>query len=53
MDVLAKPRMNVDEFLAWAKDHPGRYELFRGECFKCGLRASGTQRLRVPSMPHS
>ncbi|MBV9079294.1 MAG: Uma2 family endonuclease [Methylobacteriaceae bacterium] len=23
--------MNVDEFLAWARDRPGRYELVRGE----------------------
>jgi Uma2 family endonuclease len=33
MNVLTKPRMTVDEFLAWAEDHPGRYELFRGEIF--------------------
>jgi len=31
MNVLTKPRMTVDQFLAWAEDHPGRYELFRGE----------------------
>jgi len=31
MTVLTKPRMTVDEFLAWAKDKPGRYELYRGE----------------------
>jgi Uma2 family endonuclease len=31
MNVLAKPRMNVDEFLDWAVGRPGRYELFRGE----------------------
>jgi Uma2 family endonuclease len=30
---LTKPRMTVDEYLAWAMDHPGRYELFRGEVF--------------------
>jgi Uma2 family endonuclease len=33
MNVLAKPRMSVDEFLAWAEGRPGRYELFRGEVF--------------------
>jgi Uma2 family endonuclease len=33
MNVLTKPRMTVDEFLAWTEDHPGRYELFRGEVF--------------------
>lgn len=26
-----KPRMTVDEFLAWAEDRPGRYELLDGE----------------------
>ena len=31
MTVLTKPRMNVDEFLAWAVGQPGRFELFRGE----------------------
>ena len=31
MTALTKPRMNVDEFLSWAVDQPGRFELFRGE----------------------
>ena len=31
MNVLAKPRMDVDEFIDWATGRPGRYELFRGE----------------------
>jgi Uma2 family endonuclease len=31
MTALTKPRMTVDEYLSWAKDEPGRYELFRGE----------------------
>ena len=31
MNVLAKPRINVDEFLNWAVGRSGRYELFRGE----------------------
>jgi len=31
MTALTKPRITVDEFLFWAKDEPGRYELFRGE----------------------
>jgi Uma2 family endonuclease len=33
MTALTKPRMTVDEFLAWAEDAPGRYELFRGEVY--------------------
>src|SRR5215831_17186342 len=31
MTALTKPRMTVDQFLSWAKDETGRYELFRGE----------------------
>lgn len=34
MNVLTKPRMNVDEFLAWAVGRPGRWELFHGEIAK-------------------
>ncbi len=30
---LAKPKMTVDEFLAWAEDNPGRYELSEGEVY--------------------
>lgn len=31
MTALTKPRMTVNEFLSWAKDKPGRYELLKGE----------------------
>jgi Uma2 family endonuclease len=31
MNVLAKPRMTVDQFLDWAVGRRGRYELLRGE----------------------
>lgn len=31
MTVLTKPRMTVDEYLAWAEEQPGRYELHKGE----------------------
>jgi Uma2 family endonuclease len=31
MQQLAKPNMTVDEFLAWAEENPGRYELSEGE----------------------
>ena len=31
MNVLAKPRMTVNQFLDWATGRPGRYELLRGE----------------------
>lgn len=30
MNVMATPRMTVDEFLAWAEGRPGKYELFGG-----------------------
>ena len=33
MNVLTKPRMTVDEFLAWAEGRPGRYELFKGDVY--------------------
>lgn len=34
MNVLTKPRMTVDQFLIWAQERPGRYELLRGEAFR-------------------
>jgi Uma2 family endonuclease len=33
MNVLTKPRMTVDQYLAWAQGRPGRYELFRGDVY--------------------
>jgi Uma2 family endonuclease len=33
MTALTKPRMTVDEFLAWTTTQPGRYELHRGEVY--------------------
>jgi Uma2 family endonuclease len=33
MRQLAKPKMTVDEFLAWAEENPGRYELSEGEVY--------------------
>jgi Uma2 family endonuclease len=33
MQQLAKPNMTVDEFLAWAEENPGRYELSEGEVY--------------------
>ena len=31
MQLHAKPKMTVDEYLAWAEENPGRYELVNGE----------------------
>ncbi|MBE7200977.1 MAG: Uma2 family endonuclease [Parafilimonas terrae] len=36
-----KPRMNVDEFLAWAEDRPGRFELVDGEVFAMSPERAG------------
>lgn len=33
MSAQPKARMTVDEFLSWAEDRPGRYELVDGEVF--------------------
>ncbi len=41
MTALTKLRMNVDEFLAWAVDQPGRYELFRGEVYAMSPETAG------------
>jgi Uma2 family endonuclease len=46
MNVLTKPRMTVDEFLAWAEDHPGRYELFRGEVFQMSPEGVGRTEIK-------
>ena len=41
MNTLTKPRMNVDKFLAWTMDQPGRYELFRGEVYAMSAQTIG------------
>ena len=41
MTALAKTRMTVDEYLAWAIGRPGRYELFRGEVHAMAPETSG------------
>ena len=41
MTALTKPRMTVDEFLAWAESSPGRHELFRGEVHPIGPETAG------------
>ena len=33
MALLTEGRMTVDQFLSWAEDRPGRYELYRGEVY--------------------
>ncbi|MDB5645921.1 Uma2 family endonuclease [Methylobacterium sp.] len=41
MSVQPKPRLSVEEFLAWAEHQPGRFELLDGEIF-----AMSPQRVR-------
>ncbi len=41
MTALTKPRMTVDEFLAWAESNPGRYEVFRGEVYAMSPETAG------------
>ncbi len=41
MQQLAKPKMTVDEFLAWAEENPGRYELSQGEVCAMSPKRTG------------
>ena len=47
MNVLTKPRMTVDEYLAWAAGRPGRYELFRGEVFAISPETVGHSKAKI------
>jgi Uma2 family endonuclease len=47
MNVLAKPRMNVDEFLDWAVGRPGRFELFRGEVWMMSPETVGHAKIKA------
>jgi Uma2 family endonuclease len=46
MTVLTEARMTVDEFLAWAQERPGRYELFRGEVFPMSPETIGHVKIK-------
>jgi Uma2 family endonuclease len=41
MTALPKARMNVDEYLAWAKGQPGRYELYDGVVYAMSPEGAG------------
>lgn len=47
MNVLTKPRMNVDEFLDWAVGRPGHYELFRGEVIAMSPETVGHAKIKA------
>lgn len=46
MTVLPQIRMNVDEFLAWAEQQPGRYELYRGHVFAMSPEGAGHAKVK-------
>jgi Uma2 family endonuclease len=47
MNVLAKPRITVDEFLDWAVGRSGRYELFRGEVLMMSPETAGHAEIKA------
>src|SRR5712691_1949371 len=46
MTALSKSRMNVDQFLAWAAEQPGRYELFNGEVYAMSPEGAGHAKVK-------
>jgi Uma2 family endonuclease len=46
MSAEPKPRMSVDEFLAWAEGRPGRYELAGGEVVAMSPERAGHARTK-------
>ena len=44
MTALAKTRMTVDEYLAWAEGRPGRYELVNGTVHAMSPNVSVTRK---------
>lgn len=41
MNVVPTPRLSVDDYLAWADSHPGRYELHDGRVIKMSPENAG------------
>src|SRR6266446_5023101 len=41
MTAVTKTRMTVNEYLAWADTHPGRYELYNGEVYAMSPEGAG------------
>ena len=46
MTALPKARMNVDEYLAWAEGHPGRYELYDGIVYAMSPEGAGQAKVK-------
>ncbi len=47
MTALPKKRMTVDEYLAWAGEQPGRYELLDGAVFAMSPEAAGHAEIKA------
>jgi Uma2 family endonuclease len=41
MNVSPKRRLTVDEYLDWAQEHPGRYELYNGSVYAMSPEGAG------------
>jgi Uma2 family endonuclease len=50
MNVLARPHMNVEQFLDWAVGRPGRYELVRGEVFAMSPETANHAEIKAQSI---
>lgn len=46
MNALSQPRMTVDEYLAWAESHPGRYELYNGAVYAMSPEGAGHAKVK-------
>lgn len=46
MTALPQARMSVDEYLAWAKGHPGRYELYDGVVYDMSPEGAGHAKVK-------
>src|SRR5664280_2022855 len=46
MTALPQARMDVDEYLAWAKGHPGRYELYDGVVYDMSPEGAGHAKVK-------
>jgi Uma2 family endonuclease len=47
MTALAKARMTVDQYLAWAQDQPGRHELHKGQVYSMSPETVGHVEMKV------
>ena len=46
MTVAAKLPMTVDQYLAWAQEHPGRYELYDGIAYAMSPEGAGHAKIK-------